>query len=293
MGWLISKALMRDYENSHCSQERAAESLVDTCLDGEPSAQSNTSHTPQAYLSSDKMTAFSRLSRFGMTFAPLTESHGEAVLTWFREGFPAKTLAPQAEAQALTESEAGYGARWPESLAKYDPDTRSWRTAQYSLLGGLDEFSETWPRWGTMQNAEFWEHPMPPGLAEIRQFIMTASESGFSQKAPTPTVCGNHNRKGASKTSGDGLATWVKARKVPTPQASDNRDRGGPSMRCVKRRMEIGKQVLLSQTVDGPLNPPWVEWLMDWPEGWTNLRPLAMDRFRAWQQQHSISWRGE
>lgn len=27
----------------------------------------------------------------------------------------------------------------------------------------------------------------------------------------TPTVCGNHNRKGASPTSGDGLATQVKS----------------------------------------------------------------------------------
>ena len=36
------------------------------------------------------------------------------------------------------------------------------------------------------------------------------------------------------------------------------------------------------------LNPQWVEWLMGWPIGWTELKPLAMDRFREWQQQHSI-----
>lgn len=35
----------------------------------------------------------------------------------------------------------------------------------------------------------------------------------------TPNVCGNYNRKGASKTSGDGLATQVA--KYPTPQAFD------------------------------------------------------------------------
>ena len=64
----------------------------------------------------------------------------------------------------------------------------------------------------------------------------------------TPTVCGNYNRKGASKTSGDGLATQV----------------------------------------GGKLNPTWVEWLMGWPLGWTDLKPLEMDRFQQWQQQHGI-----
>ncbi|KZR10509.1 hypothetical protein A3N54_05610 [Klebsiella aerogenes] len=38
---------------------------------------------------------------------------------------------------------------------------------------------------------------------------------------------------------------------------------------------------------DGQLNPDWVEWFMGWPIGWTELKPLAMDRFREWQQQHS------
>lgn len=48
---------------------------------------------------------------------------------------------------------------------------------------------------------------------------------------PTPTVNGNYNRKGASTTSGDGLAT----------------------------------------VVGGKLNPTWVEWLMGFPLGWTDL----------------------
>ena len=34
-----------------------------------------------------------------------------------------------------------------------------------------------------------------------------------------------------------------------------------------------------------------VEWLMGWPIGWTELKPLAMDKFREWQQQHSPSYR--
>ncbi len=27
------------------------------------------------------------------------------------------------------------------------------------------------------------------------------------------------------------------------------------------------------------------EWLMGWPEGWSDTAPLAMDKYRLWQQQ--------
>ncbi|WP_256658079.1 hypothetical protein [Pseudomonas sp. D(2018)] len=37
----------------------------------------------------------------------------------------------------------------------------------------------------------------------------------------------------------------------------------------------------------GRLNPIFVEWVMGWPPGWTDLQPLEMDKFREWQQQHS------
>jgi len=36
----------------------------------------------------------------------------------------------------------------------------------------------------------------------------------------------------------------------------------------------------------GKLNPTWVEWLMGWPLGWTDLKPLAMDKFQQWLEQH-------
>jgi DNA (cytosine-5)-methyltransferase 1 len=42
-------------------------------------------------------------------------------------------------------------------------------------------------------------------------------------------------------------------------------------------------------TVGGKLNPMWVKWLMGWPLEWTDLKPLEMDKFRLWQQQHGGS----
>ena len=65
----------------------------------------------------------------------------------------------------------------------------------------------------------------------------------------------------------------------PTPNASDNRDRGNLSDPAVQRRIAMGKQVGLTMAVKeqkggGTLNPTWVEWLMGYPQGWTDLNHL-------------------
>ena len=36
----------------------------------------------------------------------------------------------------------------------------------------------------------------------------------------------------------------------------------------------------------GPLNPPWVEWLMGWPIGWTDLEQLETDKFQQFLRAH-------
>ena len=82
MSWLFSRALVEAYSG-------------ESCLDGEPFVQSNGNPIPQAYCALDRMTKFSRLSRFGMTYAPLTASRGEELLTLYLAGFPAKTSVPR------------------------------------------------------------------------------------------------------------------------------------------------------------------------------------------------------
>jgi DNA (cytosine-5)-methyltransferase 1 len=62
----------------------------------------------------------------------------------------------------------------------------------------------------------------------------------------------------------------------PTPNASDNRDRGNLSDPAIQRRIAMGKQVGLTMAVKdqpgkGTLNPNWVEWLMGYPQGWTDI----------------------
>ena len=300
MAWIISEALMRDYENSRSFPERAAESSADTCLDGEPLPQLNGPHIQLVYLPPDKMTDFSRLSRFGMMFKPLTADRGEELLTWYREVFPARTYPLPEKAQGSTASVAGYGEKWRGSLARFDPDTCSWKTVQHSLLEDSGECSVTWPRSGMTANGLCWEQPM---LA----LRINGTGSGLW---PTPTVCGNYNRKGASATSGDGLATAV--RMWPTPTTRDRGTdaparMGGPSLAVAVRRWttptahnakeggfasehERNTPTLAAQA-GGALNPTWVEWLMGWPLGWTDLKQLETARFRRWLREHSPSYR--
>lgn len=89
---------------------------------------------------------------------------------------------------------------------------------------------------------------------------------------PTPTVNGNNNYKGASLNSGDGLATAVKA--WPTPTARDWRS-GETSPETMERNARPLNEVAAVGQVSASLNPVWVETLMGFPPGWTEVSPAA------------------
>jgi hypothetical protein len=114
-----------------------------------------------------------------MTYKPLTESRGEELLTLYREGFHAKTSQQQEKVQELTENDQECGEKWHASFTKYDPDSSLWKTHQCSLLGDLEPFLETWPKWGLMRSGECWEQ-MP--LAH------PTKESAFGFTVPTPVA---------------------------------------------------------------------------------------------------------
>jgi len=234
MSWLFSRALVEEY-------------LGDTCLDGELSVQSNGNPIQQAYLPPDKMTDFSRLSPFGMTFKPLTENLGEELLTLYLEDFRARTSAQQEKAQELTESEAECGEKWQGSFARYSHDMHLWKTHQCSLLGDLDEFSETWPQWGLMRNGECWEQiPLDCPI----------TENEFGCWLPTMTVsmqngCSSKRYKGSQEYRGSMPMEWIRTSKD-----------------CAQY-----------------FHPDYAELLMDFPDKWTDLKPLEMHKFQEWQQE--------
>lgn len=294
------------FGNSLCSPAVEGASSAVRCSGGAPSALSRSTPTASASSWLASATGCSQTSRSGTMCKPSTGCHGGGSWMWSAAAFPVKTSASRARERALTGSAAGSGRISRASFARWDPGTFSWRTAQLSLLAGLDESSVIWPRSGMMRGGGCLELPT---LA--RRTSGTACGSGQSWPTPTaadgtggpdrrqrgpgrnlrssvawptPTVHGNHNAPRAGTKSGTGLSTAVK--RWPTPTANDSKSASCPASPATRDSIP-GE--LIRQNSQGPLNPAWVEWLMGWPQGWTDLESLATDRYRSWLQQHGAS----
>lgn len=122
-----------------------------------------------------------------------------------------------------------FGGKCTESLASYDPDTRSWKTSQISLFEDSIELSDRWPTSGMTRSGTL--YPLPTWVRPI-----AVKEFGLW---PTPTVS-----YGRNATSG---------------RKPDSKHHSGTTL------YDIAYQE------GGKLNPNWVEWLMGYPPGWTDL----------------------
>ena len=245
MSWLYSRALVEEFGAGNCS-------------DGAQFAQLSGSLTPQAYLPPDKMTGFSRLSQFGMTFAPLTENHGAGLLTWFLEASRARTSRLQGKGLGLTGKEADFGKKWRGLFLKLNRATSWWKTHQCLFQEDLPRCSLTLPPWGLMLDGE---------LLEPMTLERPMKESGCGLLDSTPTkvmpvetnltpdrirILPSGRPRKLSKNGTDGSMNWAQLMLhkglIPTPEL------------C--------------------------EYYMGWPIGATALQPLETDRFHEWQQRH-------
>jgi hypothetical protein len=250
MSWLFSQALVEAY-------------LGDTFLDGEQSVLLNGSNTQQAYCAPDKMTAFSRLSRFGMTYKPLTENRGEELLMSYRAGFHAKTSPLRGGGRVSMENEVECGEKWQGSFVKYSPDSCSWKTHQCSLLGDLEEFSETWPAWGLMFNGECWD---------MTGSVVNTGETEFGLLAtPTKELFSHWSSAKAKISTGGKRKSGVKVGSILWWDMTE-------------QHLRLGGQEEKKMIPD----PSCGEVVMGWPMGWTELRPLATDKFQEWLRQHGV-----
>jgi len=66
---------------------------------------------------------------------------------------------------------------------------------------------------------------------------------------------------------------------LPTPTCHNAQEGGYPSE---GRRHSKP----LGWVLGGKINPRYTEWMMGWVDGWTDLKPLEMDKFQLWQQTH-------
>ncbi len=163
-------------------------------------------------------------------------------------------------------TKGGYGIQSLKLLGKFDPASYSWRTFQTSLmnLGHLTKFQNPFPKSGSILNGV---------LLERQTLVQTITETGYLyldtnlnrsnsllQYYPTPTKADGIRN---SLTYGAGNPTLLGAvQTFPTPDASPEKYR-------LKGDSQASKS--LNALHGGKLNPKWVEWLMGWPLGWSEL----------------------
>ena len=192
-------------------------------------------------------------------------------------------------------------------FAIYNRASSSWNKSQASLftLGDSDVFSESWPKTGMMQSGACYRLPK-------LEHYTSAKDSGY---LPTPTgpAGSNTHLRAKGMTFLDAYRMW------PTPRAGKVTDEneetwrirqeaGGvstpPLSLAVKMRMATpqardyrtgqaerwanpARSRNLNDQMDGKLSVIFVEWLMGWPQGWTDCGCLATDGCRSVQSQPS------
>jgi hypothetical protein len=181
-----------------------------------------------------------------MMSVPLTEHPGAEKLTSCVEDSLAKTYHQQEKVQESKDQEAVCGSTWRESSVKFDLNTLSWKTHQCLWEEDLAPSLLTLPKWGMMQSGECWE-------LEMSEQITNEIESGLLVK--------------------------TSKKKFPTPTCHNSKEAAYPA--------EYRRRTLsLATYAGGKLNPMWVEWLMGWSIGWTDLKPLVTDKSHYVQQWH-------
>ncbi len=242
MSWHFSQALVEEYSEA-------------SSWDGEQSVPSKSTTTAGESSCNDNVTEYLGPSLSGTMFDPLMGDLGEGLLTWFRAGFRARiSLSESKGPRGLQENDRDSGKKWHESLAKYDPDSCSWKTLPLSRQEGLTEFSETWPASGTMLNGHVWE-------CATSEVITTGSGSGFW---PTPLA-----------------SDAIMYRKNWQSMANqDGQRRANGQWRT--QRVGYRYAARFGMNASSML---W-DWLMAMPLGWTRSEPLAMHKFRQWQRAH-------
>jgi hypothetical protein len=167
-------------------------------------------------------------------------------------------------------------------------------TAQrYGNNQSLSDGAKVRPSLSQMAKLDLWPTPTATLGSKGGRITPRKSKEGgnlieaISARANWPTPHGFSKDGRSNGPSGNELGRAVNRAMVATPQARDYKSGkfspGGKSHRASQAR---GKS--LSEQVGGSLNPMWVEWLMGWPLGWTDLKPLEMDKFQKWIEEHLI-----
>lgn len=183
--------------------------------------------------------------------------------------------------KALQENAADSGKKLNGALAIWESENSSWKTAQQSLVEDSMLYSETLPPWGLMQDGVCYQ---------LLQSVPRTYEldGGALQGIPTPSaqeaglinlenIAGEIKRNSRiySKTTGKHMQVtlnrYVHLWPTPTAAAHKGSSPGSLIRKCGRSREFDRLDHAVMTTDGGQLNPEWVEWLMGWPIGATEL----------------------
>lgn len=242
-------------------QDQGEVSSADCFSDISQFAPLNGTKTQEENSFSVKKTDVCQDSQYGMMSQLSMGNLGKESLTSCAEVSHVKTFPQQDKEKGLQGNGLGFGQKWPESLAKWSQDSFLWKTRQLSLITDLEPYSENFPRWGIMQDGEFWE-------LTIQDYHTIAIGAGL-----LPTVVKN---EGIAFLGGPlrSTETW--------------QDTSRLSHRLIGFWKNFKKREMnarIKQKI--ACHPIFAEWMMGWPEMWSASQELEMDKFQAWLLLHS------
>ena len=184
---------------------------------------------------------------------------------------PAKTSQLLANKQEYNkELEAAYGQSALVYLGTFDLNTPSLKTSQTCLMDtgeiGLSEYCGTFPRSGMMRSGTVYQLPnLARTITEIGSGLFaTPDTQGFSNKGSLQLIA----KKARTWDEFNGMSHRASKKKKeqfwPTPTAHNAKEGAYPA------EYERNTPTLAAQA-GGKLNPTWVEWLMGFPLGHTDL----------------------
>ena len=229
----------------HYLRVQEEESLQDICSGGELLQPLKSKITHAEFYCNGKLMDSYLDSLSGTTFAHSMENLGEEKSMSSQVDFHAKIFLPQEKEQDLMEKGQDSGEKWQGSFTKYSPDSCSWKTHQCSLLGDLDEFSETWPQWGLMRNGECWEQQT---LAQtISGIVFGLNPSEINSPPPPPHLHLDYTDSTYEQRNKRTKRTSKKYAYIDSSSQSEMAD-----TRCKRTQISLKWEQPTKQFADGP-----------------------------------------
>jgi hypothetical protein len=164
-----------------------------------------------------------------------------------------RSVKQESEKEQMTQDTYGPGLSKP--LASYDHDTQSWKTYGDTSLWEGQQLLENLPTSGITVNGDLYQQPAWKLRISGKEFLLW----------PTPTAV-------TRPMEGNVRMYRAKIRAGEMTEAEANAILGKSVWEAQGRIPACSPPNLNPETLTGKLNPTWVEWLMGFPAGWTDLK---------------------